>query len=281
MICSDAKKWPPSKLVRRFHRRLLELRQRLTRQVEVTDGPRGYRFSCKSVREFNRCLKMFSKEPGTVDWIAKDFKPGEVFYDIGANIGIFSIQAARGMGPGGKVYAFEPHSANFTRLVENISCNGLQEVVIPCNFPLNSREGFAYFNYDSTDPGSSNSQLSSSLEEPDTSRPAAMAELKYATSIDRLIESGTILPAHHVKIDIDGKELDVLKGMINFLKSPKRPRTVQVELNGHGNDDIFGLMEGLGYRLSEKHYSRSATRRLAQTGVEPESGCNAIFLRNN
>ncbi|MGE5256304.1 MAG: FkbM family methyltransferase, partial [Hyphomicrobiales bacterium] len=128
---------------------------------------------------------------------------------------------------------------------------------------------------------SSNSQLSCSLNEGDSGRPMTMAELKYATSIDRLIESGTILPAHHVKIDIDGQELDVLIGMINFLKSPRRPRTVQVELNGHGNDEIFGLMEGLGYRLSGKHYSRSATRRLAQTGVEPESGCNAIFLRSN
>lgn len=281
MIRSDSKNWPPSKLIRRFHRRLLELRQRLSRQVEITDGPRGYRFNCESVREFNRCLKMFSKEPGTIDWITKEFKPGEVFYDIGANIGIFSIQAARGMGPKGKVYAFEPHSANFTRLVENISCNGLQEVVIPCNLPLHSQEGFAYFNYDSTDPGSSNSQLSSSLDEGANCPPAVMAELKYATSIDRLIESGTILPAHHVKIDIDGKELDVLRGMTSFLKSPQRPRTIQVELNGHGNDEIYGLMLNLGYRLVDKHYSRSATRRLAQTGVEPESGCNVIFLRSN
>ena len=270
-------KWPPAKLIRKFHRRLLELRQRLVRKIEVTNGSCGYRFSCESVREFNRCLKMFSKEPGTIDWIAKEFKPGQIFYDIGANIGIFSIQAARRMEPNGKVYAFEPHSANFTRLVENISCNGLKGVVIPCNFPLQSREGFAYFNYESTMPGSSNSQLSSSLNESDSCQPTVMAELKYATSIDRLIECGIILPAHHVKIDIDGNELDVLKGMTGFLKSPQRARTVQVELNGHRNDEIYELMQDLGYRLADKHYSRSATRRLAQTGIEPESGCNAIF----
>lgn len=72
----------------------------------------------------------------------------------------------------------------------------------------------------------------------------------------------------------------MLRGMTNFLKSPKRPRTVQVELNGHGNDEIFSLMQNPGYRLADKHYSRSATRRLAQTGVEPQSGCNVIFLRS-
>jgi FkbM family methyltransferase len=179
------------------------------------------------------------------------------------------------------VYAFEPHSANFTRLVENVACNCLQQVVIPCSLPLHSKNGFAHFNYDSTMPGSSNSQLSSSSNVGNSCQLDAIAELKYATSIDRLIESGTILPAHHVKIDIDGNELDVLRGMTNFLKSSRRPRTVQVELNGHQNDEIYALMQDSGYRLAAKHYSRSATRRLAQTGVEPESGCNAIFYLAN
>jgi FkbM family methyltransferase len=281
MIRSDSKRWPPSKLIRRFHRRLLELRQRLVRRIEITNGSYGYHFRCESVREFNRCLKMFSKEPGTIKWITEEFKPGEVFYDIGANIGIFSIQAARQTAPNGKVYAFEPHSANFTRLVENISCNCLQGIVVPCNLPLHSHVGFAYFNYDSILPGSSNSQLSSLPIEGTGCQPAVMAELKYAASIDHLIESGIIVPAHHVKIDIDNNELDVLNGMIGFLKSPQRPRTVQVELNGHRNEEIFYMMQGLGYRFVDKHYSRSATRRLAQTGTEPESGCNAIFYPVN
>lgn len=279
MIRSDAKYWPPPKLIRRFHRRLLELRQLLVRKIEITNGPCGYHFRCESVREFNRCLKLFSKEPGTVEWITKEMKPGDVFYDIGANIGVFSIQAARRVEPHGRVYAFEPHSGNFTRLVENVICNSLQKVVVSCNIPVHSREGFAYFCYESTTPGTANSQLSSSLNESDSCTPALMSELKYATSIDRLIEGGKILPAHHVKIDIDGNELEVLRGMIHLLQSPQRPRTLQVELNGHRNDEIVALMQGLGYRFDAKHYSRSAARRLAQTAVEPTSGCNAIFTR--
>ena len=277
MIRSDAKYWPPPKLIRRFHRRMLELRQLLVRKIEITNGSCGYHFRCESVREFNRCLKMFSKEPGTVEWITKEMRPGDVFYDIGANIGVFSIQAARRVEPNGKVYAFEPHSANFARLVENVICNRLQDVVVSCNIPLYSKEGFAYFHYDSTTPGTANSQLSCTLNESDSRASAVMAELKYATSIDRLIEGSKILPPHHVKIDIDGNELEVLQGMIHLLQSPRRPRTLQVELNGHRNDEIVALMQGLGYRLASKHYSRSAARRVAQTAVEPTSGCNAIF----
>jgi FkbM family methyltransferase len=280
MIRSDAKFWPPPKLIRRFHRRLLELRQHLIRKIEITNGSCGYHFRCESVREFNRCLKMFSKEPGTVEWITKEMKPGDVFYDIGANIGVFSIQAARRVEPHGKVYAFEPHSANFARLVENVICNRLQEVVVSCNIPLHSAEGFAYFNYESTTPGTSNSQLSSVLNESGGRSSAVMSELKYATSIDRLIEAGKIVPAQHVKIDIDGNEVEVLQGMIHMLQSPKRPCTLQVELNGHRNDEIVALMQDLGYRLAKKHYSRSAARRRVQTGINPTIGCNAIFYRN-
>jgi FkbM family methyltransferase len=279
MIRSDSKYWPPPKVVRRLHRRLLELRQLLVRKIEITNGSCGYHFRCESVREFNRCLKMFSKEPGTVEWITQEMKPGDVFYDIGANIGIFSIQAARRVEPHGKVYAFEPHSANFVRLVENVICNSLEGVVVSCNIPLHSREGFAYFHYESTTPGTANGQLSAILTGNDSRAPEVMSELKYATSIDRLIEGGRILPPQHVKIDIDGKELDVLQGMIHLLQSPHRPRTLQVELNGRRNAEIVALMQGMGYRLNVKHYSRSAARRMTRTAVEPTSGCNAIFIR--
>jgi FkbM family methyltransferase len=279
MIRSDANYWPPPKLIRKFHRRLLELRERLVRKIEISNGSSGYRFRCESVREFNRCLKIFSKEPGTIAWITTEIKPGEVFYDIGANIGVYSIQAARLVEPHGKVYAFEPHSANFTRLIENVICNSLQDVVVSCNIPLNSNEGFAYFKYDSTTPGTSNSQLSTGSNESESRAPNVLSELKYTTSIDRLIESGTILPAHHVKIDIDGNELEVLYGMTHLLGSPQRPRTLQVELNGHRNDAIVALMHDLGYHLADKHLSRSAARRLTQTTADLESGCNAIFRR--
>ena len=60
---------------------------------------------------------MFVKESGTCEWIKNDIGPGDVFFDIGANIGIYSILAANRVGKTGKVYAFEPHSGNFTRLL--------------------------------------------------------------------------------------------------------------------------------------------------------------------
>ena len=62
MIRSDAKSWPPKRFIKKFHKRILEFRQRLTRHVHISDGIYDYRFRCETEREFNRCLKIFLKE---------------------------------------------------------------------------------------------------------------------------------------------------------------------------------------------------------------------------
>ena len=59
-------------------------------------------------------------EPPLQDVLAGLLKPGMVFYDLGANIGFFSLLAAKLVGPAGKVFSFEPDSENASRLRRNI-----------------------------------------------------------------------------------------------------------------------------------------------------------------
>lgn len=68
-----------------------------------------------------RVETMYTKEPDTIEWL-KSMQPGEVLFDVGANIGIYSIFAAK---RGVKVYAFEPESQNFAILQKNIVLNKL------------------------------------------------------------------------------------------------------------------------------------------------------------
>jgi FkbM family methyltransferase len=278
MIRSKAAGWPPHSYLRKFHRRLLALRQLLVRDIEIHDEASFYRFRCETVREFNRCLKIFSKEPGTLAWITSGMKSGEVFYDIGANIGVYTVLAARHLAPRGKVYAFEPHAANFARLIDNVTCNRLQDVVTACSTALDAEEGFAQFNYDSAGAGTSSSQFFTASKETSRSSSHPIAELKFATTVDRLIATAGIPPPHHVKIDVDGNEYRILRGMADLLSAAAAPVSIQVELNEPHTDDILEFLKDHRYRLIDKHYTRSAERRRKQTG-DCAGGCNGVFRR--
>ena len=277
MIRSKAQSWPPPKLIRKFHRRLLDFRQLLIREIQIEDGDVSYRFSCETVREFYRCLKLFSKEPGTSEWIIKSLHSGDVFYDIGANIGVYSILAASRTGNTGRVYAFEPHGANFARLVDNIRVNNLQKVIVPCNFALHNQEGFFNFKYASSAAGTSNSQLSEEGNVSQSNKEAQVAELKYAITIDGLIERDELKAPTHIKIDVDGNEYLILQGMSHLLTSADRPISLQIEMNDPYKEQILSFMKSHNYRQSSKHYTRSKLRRV-EAGIHPENiDFNAIF----
>jgi FkbM family methyltransferase len=277
MIRSDAKSWPPKRYIKKFHKRILEFRQWLTRHIHISDGQYDYRFRCETVREFNRCLKIFLKEPGTVKWIDQNVKSGDIFYDIGANIGVYTILAASRTGKNGRVYAFEPHGANFARLLDNITANNFQQIIFPNNFALNDKEGFFPFHYNSGDVGTSDSQLSASRDVNGDEDATLISELKYATTVDHLIDAGEIKAPDHIKIDVDGNELLILEGMSHLLSGTHRPATIQVEMNDPHKMRIMEFMEGHQYGLVHKHYTRSQTRRIKE-GSDPEAlGYNAIF----
>ena len=281
MMEFDAKSWPPKFKVRRFHRRILRFRQWLTRYIHISDGQYDYRFRCETVREFNRCLKIFTKEPGTVDWIDKHVKPGDVFYDIGANIGVYSILAASRTGKSGRVYAFEPHGANFARLIDNIAVNNFQQIVLPNNFALHDKEGFFRFHYESAEVGTSASQLSGSRDAAGEENASLISELKYATTVDNLIGSGEIKAPQHIKIDVDGNEFLILKGMSHLLSGTHCPRTIQVEMNDPHKAEILDFMKDHQYHLSQKHYTRSGNLKIEEGGDPEGQSYNAIFFKGN
>jgi predicted RNA methylase len=62
--------------------------------------------------------------------LAARIQPGEVFYDLGANIGLFSLMAARLVGASGEVYSFEPDPVNAARLRRNVAQNRLTNVTV-------------------------------------------------------------------------------------------------------------------------------------------------------
>lgn len=276
-IVSDGRSWPPHRLVRRWHQFCLDCRDALTCEVEIRHDGQTYRFRCAGMLELARCMSLFTKEAGTCQWIRDEVRPGEVFYDIGANIGLYTILAGKQVGPRGKVYGFEPHGPNFARLLGNITLNGLEDVVAPCSVALHDRPGFLPFNYVSSEAGSADSQLGTSHRSAETEYRPEISELKCAASIDALIADGAVEPPHHVKLDVDGNELLIVRGMTRLLRSADHPRSIQIEVNRRHKDEIVPFMAEHGYELASRHYTRSGLKRIAR-GEDPESyPYNAIF----
>ncbi|HVJ34544.1 MAG TPA: FkbM family methyltransferase [Terriglobia bacterium] len=258
----------------RFVGRLSEL-SRLS--VEVLDGDRSYIFECGSRRELRRSSEALLKEPGTNAWIRNKVRPGEVFYDIGANIGVYTLMAGKQVGRTGRVYAFEPHAANFAQLLRNVKRNDLQGIVLPCCIALHNKSELVNFNYMDLGVARGHSQVNQLTDYMGEQFEAELAEPKVSFSLDDLISQHGLLAPDHIKIDVDGNEIPILNGMLGVLTGEKSPKTIQVETNKTQNQELVPFMEKIGYRPLDRHFTTQGMRRIAAGGDPEDYPYNVIF----
>ncbi|CAL6330974.1 unnamed protein product [Bathycoccus prasinos] len=197
-----------------------------------------------------RASTFHDKEPGTINWI-KSFNSDETFVDIGANIGIYSIFAAKYVNT---VIAIEPHLGNVYHLLLNIVENRLCNI-LPLSIGLSKETGFVHFEYRNTNPAVSQSQLRIEDNHHDVSYGEVSErsaykdlELKFAASMDDLIKSKIIESPEHIKIDVDGIEFQILQGMKGVLRSG-RIISLLIETEDVEALKIYNFMIGLGYIL--------------------------------
>jgi FkbM family methyltransferase len=245
----------------------------------LSDGRYEYRFVCHSDKERSRAGRLFVKEKGTIAWIERDLRPDDVFYDVGANIGSFTIFAARRLGEKGKVVAFEPHIPNANSLIENVILNGLDTRVQVVTAALTNREGYNRFNYHSLYAGASTSQYGRQSYEGETFEPK-LVEIKHGCTIDALCRSSLIEPPDMVKIDVDGLDFEVLEGMRELMVSTERPRSIQIELGTESTPKIMRLCEQMGYALRERHWTQSGLDFIAQGHAPEEYPHYGIFYHS-
>lgn len=250
----------------------------------VTDG---LRFLCESELEAWRAQTLLTKEPGTIAWLKAQLKPGEVFCDVGANIGCYTLYAARIVGPTGKVFAFEPHLVNAVSLMRNIQANGYADraSVLTCalrgpRFSLRYPGSYGAvlpFNYRALDAGSSGSQLEHCTGEDGRDFAPAMVELKMAITLGELIPMGVIDKPHLVKIDVDGNEADILRGLLTHDSGHLWPRSLQVEMHPPDRTRIQALLTDAGYQQTGQHFTQHGQQAIDK-GRDPASITdNAVF----
>jgi len=171
-----------------------------------------------------------------------------VFVDVGANQGEFSLFAARHL-PHGKVLAFEPVSTNRKALEENIKLNRFQHLTL-YPFGLSDQQG-SFDIYTSLDKNVFHGQHEGlSTLYPSDHRNTL--EETIALNVFDDYFGGHEQPIDFVKIDVEGAEWAVLKGMQNHLRK-YRPE-LMIEINeetfssaGYSTKDIVGFLQSLGY----------------------------------
>jgi len=236
------------------------------------------RVSIESQYEAWRWEKALTKEPGTIRWLNTFVQPGDVFYDIGANVGVYTVIAAQLVGPEGQVYAFEPHVANARSLLHNLSLNEWGKRVRVITSALHHTTGYLVFNYRKLKAGTSGHQLGHTTGElGETFEPMAM-ELKHSTTVDDLLDQGVIHPANLVKLDVDGNEWMIIQGM-NSLLHNRPPRSLQVELHPQDEVQTIQSLQSHGYTLTERHYTEMGQAAI-DGGVPPDKVAhNGVFCR--
>lgn len=222
-------------------------------EIEVDNRPMRFATTGSSSRK--RLRTLFSKEPITLAWI-DTFAEGETLYDIGANVGMYTVYAA--IMRNAKVYAFEPEALNYAELNKNIFLNQLHERVLAYCVALSDVDkldrlllsdfglGISYHDF------AENSWTADKEFAPDwkVSKEGRRTQGCVGHRLDSLVANGLPLP-HHIKIDVDGLEHRVVEGMIDML-GQKLLKTVLIEINFDNpkNLAIIDKMADLGWRYS-------------------------------
>lgn len=200
-----------------------------------------------------------TKEPETIDWIVDNFRAGDVLFDIGANVGIYSMLAATS-NPEGTVVAVEPMPATFARLCENARVNGLRNVRPYC-VAISDRTGLGTFNFASLSEGSSMHSLGASTA---TEQFGETVVFQSGIGVVTLDDLAAVAGAPSlIKIDVDGGEDDVLAGAEGVLRDPTL-RSILLEFNwqtgtpGRGGRDRRLLDAGFVATREGIEYERNA-----------------------
>ena len=159
-------------------------------------------------------------EAGTLSVLKNFLSKGDVFLDVGANIGFISLFVAKIVGELGSVYSVEPHPEIYKILTQNISLNHMRNI-LSLNCALGNNIGEAKI-YDGRDK----IRGSASLIPPSTN-PSELGKksghMVTITTVDKLIKTGAIGCPRIMKIDVEGMELKVLEGSRTLLSSPEAP----------------------------------------------------------
>lgn len=217
--------------------------QFVTRTIIVRNG---ISYVANGPVSYIRIFATSEKEVETCDWI-EAFPQHAVFWDIGANIGIFSLMAAK---RGIVTYAFEPHPANYLNLIQNIDKNRFSSYIAAFPVALHNKITLSSLHLSTLDAGMASNSFS--VNDSAAQRVCKMEAIGF--SVDAFIDQFGLPVPTHIKMDVDGNELKILQGAEKTLANPLlKELLIEVdtdEKTGNYHDIENTLMRAGFYRKS-------------------------------
>jgi FkbM family methyltransferase len=206
------------------------------REVVIPHGiAAGLRFNAEGA---NAGYALGTSEPAVQRELATVLHPGAVFWDVGANVGFFTVMGARLVGPTGRVVAFEPVPDSARAIKRNAERNAMSNVtVIACAACAVTGAAMLSFGGESTQ---------ARLVATAAADPGARTLRVSGVRLDEAASAFGVPEPDVVKIDVEGAECDVIRGMVEVMRR-HRP-IILAEMHGR-NAEFADLLQAHGYRL--------------------------------
>lgn len=178
--------------------------------------------------------------------LAEKLRPGSVFYDLGANIGLFSLMAALMVGESGSVYSFEPDREVAGRLRRNIARNGFGNLRVIERGVWSETRNVNFVAADASSPDRGTGRLADDAAE---GSPVA------CIALDDFVRDAP--PPDVIKCDVEGAELEVFRGATKLLHT-YRPWIVYETHSAEKADSVRKFLSQWGYistALDSNHFS--------------------------
>jgi FkbM family methyltransferase len=223
----------------------------------------GFSLGIDPVKDKGVELNLFytgTYEKGTLHIIGKILNEGDVFVDIGANIGLMSIFASYKVGEKGQVIAFEPNPSTNKILKENIALNNITNIKVE-SFALSNekKKGKIYENIDLNRGSASLIKLTDSTAGHDINEITVYEYFQNFANIDL------------IKIDVEGYELKVMEGAKKYIENVEFPPMLIVEFSsmrensfGKETEQLASYIKALGYKLFKSKRGKERIAKLVE-----------------
>ena len=201
----------------------------------------------------------FTKEPETLEWIdGFEKKDNLIFWDIGANIGLYSIYNVI-KNKNSVSISFEPSSSNLRVLTRNVSINKLENNIKVFPLPLTNKDNqFQIMNESDFIEGGSLNTFGEKFNFEGKIFENKMNYQILGTSINYLIENNTLEIPDYIKIDVDGIEHFILEGASKYLEN-KKIKSLSIEINENFKEQykhVMEIMKKSNFKILHKKHNK-------------------------